>query len=212
MIHSSQLFTFEYQLTYMAKRILLLLAHPKFEKSRVNKALIAAVADLPGLTVHDLYEAYPDFNVDVAREQALLLAHDVVIWHHPIYWYSCPPLLKQWIDLVLTIGWAYGKGGDQLSGKWLFNAVTSGGSREVYQPEGRNRYTLNQFLAPFEQTAWLCQMTYLPPFAIQGTHGLSNEAIIESAQQYKQLLQHLQSDKTSSESLQTAVYLNDLKL
>lgn len=175
----------------MAKRVLLLLAHPKFEKSRVNKALIAAVADLPGLTLHDLYEAYPDFNVDVAHEQSLLSAHDVVIWHHPIYWYSCPPLLKQWIDLVLTIGWAYGNGGDQLRGKWIFNAVTSGGSREVYQTEGRNRYTLNQFLAPFDQTALLCKMHYLPPFAVQGTHRLSDEDIATNALHYKQLLQHL---------------------
>ncbi len=70
------------------------------------------------------------------------------MWHHPIYWYSCPPLLKQWIDLVLEVGWAYGKGGEQLRGKWILNAVSSGGSREVYQEEGRNRYTLRQFLAP----------------------------------------------------------------
>lgn len=196
----------------MTKRILLLLAHPKFEKSRVNKALIAAVADLPGLTVHDLYENYPDFNVDVAREQALLLQHDIIIWHHPIYWYSCPPLLKQWIDLVLSIGWAYGKGGDQLSGKWLFNAVTSGGSREVYQTDGRNRYTLNQFLAPFEQTAWLCQLRYLPPFAIQGTHQLSDEAIATSAEHYKQLLKRLQSDTAELQAFQSAVYLNDFPL
>lgn len=196
----------------MTKRILLLLAHPKFEKSRVNKALIAAVADLPGLTVHDLYENYPDFNVDVAREQALLLQHDIIIWHHPLYWYSCPPLLKQWIDLVLSIGWAYGKGGDQLSGKWLFNAVTSGGSREVYQTNGRNRYTLNQFLAPFEQTAWLCQLRYLPPFAIQGTHQLSDEAIATSAEHYKQLLKRLQSDTAELQAFQSAVYLNDFPL
>lgn len=196
----------------MTKRILLLLAHPKFEKSRVNKALIAAVADLPGLTVHDLYENYPDFNVDVAREQALLLQHDIIIWHHPIYWYSCPPLLKQWIDLVLSIGWAYGKGGDQLSGKWLFNAVTSGGSREVYQTDGRNRYTLNQFLAPFEQTAWLCQLRYLPPFAIQGTHQLSDEAIAANAEHYKQLLKRLQSDTAELQAFQSVVYLNDFPL
>jgi len=54
-----------------------------------------------GLTFHDLYEAHPDFDVDVAREQELLLGHDAVLVQHPLYGYSTPPLVKQWEDLVL---------------------------------------------------------------------------------------------------------------
>ncbi|MBA4302652.1 MAG: NAD(P)H oxidoreductase [Sphingobacteriaceae bacterium] len=194
------------------RRVLVLFAHPKFEKSRANKALVQAIAGLEGITFHDLYERYPHFQIDVAYEQKLLQQHDIIVWHHPIYWYSCPPLLKQWIDLVLEIGWAYGKGGEQLKGKYLFNAVSSGGSREVYQPEGRNRFSLRQFLAPFEQTAWLCHLQYLPPFAVQGTHRLTELELEEVALQYAQTLRQLQhaSDASLSE-LNALEYLNDWK-
>lgn len=195
------------------KKILVLLAHPKYEKSRANQVLIGAVEDLPGLTVRDLYELYPDFNIDVAAEQAALQAHDLVVWHHPIYWYSCPPLLKQWIDLVLEVGWAYGKGGEQLRGKSIFNAVTSGGSREVYQVDGRNRFTLRQFLAPFDQTAWLCHMRYLPPFAIQGTHRLDDAALQAQAEAYRLRLQALQTaPEAVLNEVQKLEYLNDWDL
>lgn len=194
------------------RRVLVLFAHPKFEKSRANKAMVQAIAGLEGITFHDLYERYPHFQIDVAYEQKLLHQHDIIVWHHPIYWYSCPPLLKQWIDLVLEIGWAYGKGGEQLKGKYLFNAVSSGGSREVYQPEGRNRFSLRQFLAPFEQTAWLCHLQYLPPFAVQGTHRLTELELEKVALQYAQTLRQLQhaSDASLSE-LNALEYLNDWK-
>lgn len=195
------------------RRVLVLFAHPKFEKSRANKAMVQAIAGLEGITFHDLYERYPHFQIDVAYEQKLLQQHDIIVWHHPIYWYSCPPLLKQWIDLVLEIGWAYGKGGEQLKGKYLFNAVSSGGSREVYQPEGRNRFSLRQFLAPFDQTAWLCHLQYLPPFAVQGTHRLTELELEEMALQYAQTLRQLQhaSDASLSE-LNALEYLNDWKV
>ena len=195
------------------RKILVLFAHPKFEKSRANQALVKAIQNLPGLTFHDLYEHYPNFQIDVAFEQGLLLEHEIVVWHHPIYWYSCPPLLKQWLDLVLEVGWAYGKGGDYLKGKFVLNAVTSGGSREVYQTDGRNRFTLKQFLSPFDQTAWLCHMHYLPPFALQGTHRLSDVDLLDEAKSYRQLLEYLQlQDEAELQKLATLEYLNDWKV
>ena len=87
--------------TGKSSAILVLFAHPAFEKSRVNRHLADAVRDLPGITFHDLYEEYPDFEIDVAREQSLLLAHELVVFHHPFFWYSTPPIFKQWQDLVL---------------------------------------------------------------------------------------------------------------
>ncbi len=159
-----------------AARVLVLFAHPAFQKSRVNRRLSAAAAAVPGVTLHDLYEAYPDFHVDVPREQALLLAHDAVVFQHPFYWYSCPALLKEWQDLVLAPGFAYGPGGDRLRGKRFLSAITTGGDAEAYTRAGRNRFTIAELLAPFEQTAHLCGMLWQPPFVVHRATRLDDEA------------------------------------
>jgi glutathione-regulated potassium-efflux system ancillary protein KefG len=170
------------------RKILILLAHPKYEHSDVNHDLIEAVKNLEMVTVRDLYELYPDFNIDVQLEQEVLFEHEVVIWHHPIYWYSCPPLLKQWIDLVLEFGWAYGAGGIFLKDKYVMNAVTSGGPTEVYAHEGRNRYTMEEFLRPFEATAYLCLMRYLPHFHVGGTHRITPGDLSAKVLEYRDLV------------------------
>lgn len=161
-------------------RVLVLLAHPALHRSRVNRALYDGLAGLPGVTRHDLYDAYPDHDVDVGREQALLDRHDVVVWLHPFYWYAAPSLLKEWQDLVLEWGWAYGPGGDHLRGKTLLVAVSTGGPLAAYQPDGNNRYTVPQLLAPAELTARLCGMRYLDPFVTYGSHRLDNHALGEA--------------------------------
>lgn len=116
-------------------KTLILFAHPRLEKSKINNALLARIPQHADLTFNDLYETYPDFNIDVEREKELLLGHDVILWQHPFYWYSCPPLLKQWIDLVLEFEWAYGPGGNALQGKKIFKVITTGGASEAYQHE-----------------------------------------------------------------------------
>jgi glutathione-regulated potassium-efflux system ancillary protein KefG len=151
-----------------SRRLLILFAHPALHKSRVNQLLLSSVQSLPGVTVNDLYESYPNFHVNVAREQALLLEHDVIIFQHPFYWYSSPAILKQWQDLVLEYGFAYGKSGTQLQGKLVLTAISTGGPGSAYQREGYNYFTVRELLAPFEQTARLCGMTYLPPFVVPG--------------------------------------------
>ncbi len=195
----------------MAK-ILILFAHPAFEKSRVHQRMVKHVKHLrPGLvTFHDLYEAYPDLDIDVEKEKKLLLAHDVIIWQHPFYWYSCPPIIKQWMDLVLMHNWAYGPQGKMLAGKKIFNAISCGGSKEAYSAAGRNRYTIPQLLAPFEQTARLCNMEYLPPFVVHGTHRLEIPDMELHAVQYEQLLIALASDRISEEEYKAVTYLNDI--
>ena len=109
-----------------------------------------AIDGLDGVTFHDLYRAYPGFTIDVAREQALLRDHDVIVFQHPFYWYSAPAILKEWQDLVLENGWAYGPGGTQLAGKALLSAISTGGSTEAYHHEGRNRFEVIELLAPLQ--------------------------------------------------------------
>ncbi|MBE9225267.1 NAD(P)H-dependent oxidoreductase [Phormidium sp. LEGE 05292] len=153
-------------------RILILFAHPALEKSRINRQLIKAVRGMDYITIRDLYEQYPNFHINVKLEQELLLAHDIIVFQHPFYWYSSPAILKEWQDLVLEHDFAYGNNGTALHGKKFLSAITTGGSEEAYCRQGHNYFTIRELLAPFEQTARLCGMEYLPPFVIHGTHQL----------------------------------------
>jgi len=190
-------------------KILILFAHPRFEKSRTNRILLDKIEEQPGVTLNDLYERYPDFNINVEREQELLSAHDIIIWHHPLYMYSAPAMLKQWMDLVLEYGWAHGSQGNALKDKLVFNTITAGGTRQVYLPDAHNRFTIRQFLAPFEQTANLCKMIYLPPFVVHGTHLLTDKALAEHARLYRLLLKQLSNDELPLEIVRQYEYLND---
>lgn len=177
-------------------KVLLLFAHPALEKSRVNRRLLQVARELPGVTVHDLYEAYPDLHVDIEREQQLLREHDAVVFQHPFYWYSTPAILKQWQDLVLEHGWAYGQGGTALTDKLTFNVVSAGGPEAAYHQGGYNVFTVRQLLAPWEATARLCHMRYLAPFVVFGALRLGAPAQIEPhADAYRQLLQALVDDR-----------------
>ncbi|MGF1468241.1 MAG: NAD(P)H-dependent oxidoreductase [Sandaracinaceae bacterium] len=179
------------------ERVLLLFAHPVFERSRVNRSLLEAARGVSGVDIHDLYELYPEFDVDVRAEQEALLAHDVVVFQHPFYWYSAPALVKQWLDLVLEHGWAYGHGGDALHGKRLAQALTTGGRDDAYGPGGYNRYSMEEFLRPFEQTARLCGMTYEPPFVVHGTHRIGEAGLIEAAGRYVAYLTALRDGRAA---------------
>lgn len=200
----------QHTILYSMARVLILFAHPLFEKSRIHNALLRATAGLKGVTVNDLYQHYPDFDIDLQREKDLLLSHDLVIWQHPFYWYSAPALLKQWLDLVLEHGWAYGKSGTALTGKRIFNVVTSGGGRDAYREGGFNKYPIHDYLKPFERTAELCNMQYLPPFWVPGAHQITPELITRYSEQYRQLLTALSNDELSAHSLNSAYYMNDL--
>ena len=170
------------------KGVLILFAHPAYQRSRVNRVLIEAAGGIDGVTVNDLYEAYPDFHIDVGREQDLLSSHQTVVFHHPFYWYSTPAILREWQDLVLEHGWAYGSEGHALEGKALMSAITTGGSEAAYTVEGSNHCSMCELLRPIERTAQLCGMTYLPPFVVHGTHDITPDQVSGHAADYARLL------------------------
>lgn len=155
---------------------------------------------LDGVTFHDLYELYPEFDVDVQVEQGLLMSHDVVVFHHPFFWYSTPAILKEWQDLVLEHGWAYGHNGNALRGKLMLSAITTGGREAAYQKDGYNKHTIQELLAPIAQTARLCGMDYLPPFAAHGTHAMIESEIQAHAADYRRIIAALRDDKIDLEA------------
>jgi glutathione-regulated potassium-efflux system ancillary protein KefG len=189
-------------------RILVLFAHPAFEKSRVNHRLVRAIEGLEGVTVNDLYESYPDFDVDVKREQELLVEHDFIVLQHPFYWYSAPALLKEWMDLVLEHGWAYGAGGNALRGKKAMSAITAGGSEDSYAVEGLNHFTMRQLLAPVEQTFRLCGVEYLPPFVVHGTHKLGDSAMAVHEGAFRRVILGLRDDRINLEAARAYPRIN----
>jgi glutathione-regulated potassium-efflux system ancillary protein KefG len=169
-------------------RVLILFAHPALQKSRVNRWLAEAVRGLEGVTFRDLYEEYPDLHLNVKAEQELLVAHDVIVFQHPFYWYSSPAILKEWQDLVLEWGFAYGDNGTALRGKKFLTAITTGGPSDAYRREGFNYFTIRELLAPFEQTARLCGMEYLAPFVVHAVNRFSKEDIAGVAEDYRRVI------------------------
>ncbi len=178
------------------RRVLIQLAHPVLERSRVNRHLVEAVRSLDNVTINDLYQEYPDLAISVSREQELLDTHDVIVFQHPFYWYTGPAILKEWQDLVLQHGWAYGQNGEHLLGKATFNAVTAGAPQEAYRADGYNRFTVRELLRPWEQTAHLCGMHYLGPFVVYGTLKISNHADMhEASTAYRTLIEALRDER-----------------
>jgi glutathione-regulated potassium-efflux system ancillary protein KefF len=160
-------------------------AHPHPRRSRAGRVLLDAVRDLPGLAVRSLYDLYPDFSIDVEAEQRALAASALVIWQHPLYWYSVPALLKLWFERVLAHGWAYGEGGTALRGKDCLWVATTGGPPEWYGPDGPHAHPFHAFEPPVRQTARFCGMQWLEPIVVLGGHRIGADALAAAASGYR---------------------------
>jgi glutathione-regulated potassium-efflux system ancillary protein KefG len=163
---------------------LLVVAHPALHRSRANAALLDAARTRPEITLHDLYEEYADFLIDVEAEQKRLLDHHLIILQFPMYWYSTPALLKEWLDMVWLHGFAYGRDGTRLRGKTLMVAITTGGDADAYHATGINRFPITEFLRPLEQTAHLCGLTWAEPFIVHDSIQMDDAGRQEAAAAY----------------------------
>ncbi len=178
------------------QKILVLHAHPAPRHSITNNQLGAVAKRVEGVTFVDLYERYPRFKIDVDKEQAQLTSHDIIIVQFPLMWYSTPALLKEWQDLVLEYGFAYGEGGNALRGKTLLPVVSAGGSKEAYTSDGHNQFELRTFLTPLEQTANLCSMRFLPPYTLFGSLKVTDDGRLnDHVAQYEALLEALRDNQ-----------------
>lgn len=168
---------------------LVLVFHPDLNSSRVNRALAERAESLGGsVTVRHMYELYPDFNIDVAAEQQALMAADRIVLQFPMYWLSCPPLLKKWEDEVWTYGWAYGSEGTALHGKELLLAISVGGNASAYGRDGVHVYTVHEFLRPFQGSSRVIGTKFMVPFLSMGALEITDEAIAQRAEDYAAVL------------------------
>lgn len=193
-------------------KILILFAHPAFQKSVINRKLVEDLDSMNGVTFHDLYECYPEFDINVRQEQELVIEHDCIIFHHPMFWYSTPAILKEWQDMVLEHGWAYGSEGTALEGKLFFNVVTMGGLEKSYHYSGLHKNTIQDFLLPISQSARLCRMTNLPPFIVPGTHAIVATELKQYQSNYYRILQCIINDEFNIYKANELDYLNHYPL
>ncbi len=192
-----------------ARRILVLYAHPAHDRSEVNRPLARATRRMQDITFVDLYSEYPTLEFDIDVEQDRLRAHDVIIFMFPMYWYSTPAILKEWQDLVLEYGFAYGTGGTALSGKTFLAALTTGGPETAYNAEGYNHFTIRELLAPLEQTASLCRMRFIAPFLLHSARRAAEEGRVGThVAEWRQVLAALQSDRLDLEAAAKVSHLN----
>ena len=192
------------------KSVLVLFAHPSLEHSQANRHLLDVSLALEGVTTVDLYAEYPSGDIDIDREQQRLRDHDVVVFMFPLFWYSTPALLKEWQDLVLEYGFAYGTGGTALHGKQFLCAITAGGRESAYREQGYNHYSIRQLLRPLEQTATLCGMLYLPPYALFGSRTAVEEGRLQShLDGWREVVANLRSGALDSEQVMNRDQLNE---
>lgn len=191
-------------------KILILFAHPAFSRSVVQKAMHKTILSLDGITVHDLYSCYPDFIIDPDQEQKLLSEHDIIVFQHPLFWYSTPSILKEWQDIVLEHHYAYGKGGDRLKGKKFFHALSMGAGIEQYQTGQLSDMTFAELLSPTRMMARLTQMHWYPPFIVDGIieHDISTERLYYVCEDYRRLLIAMRDGLFDFSLLDNASHIN----
>lgn len=171
-------------------------AHPGHNYSHVNRHMAVAAKKVEGITFVDLYRDYPRFDINVDVEQDRLLNHDVILFQFPLFWYSTPSILKEWQDIVLEHGFAYGTDGDKLAGKTMLLAITAAGPEEAYTSGGFQHYPLRDFLRPLEQTARLCNMRFSTPYALYSALKAPQVGQVEPhVEGYRRLLEAIRDDR-----------------
>lgn len=176
----------------------ILLFHPDSERSKVNAALARAAVGLNHVEILDMAALYPAglaMERDSAREAARLLGADRIVLQFPMQWYSTPALLKQWQDIVLTrmayVNWD--SEGAKLAGKPLMVAATMGAAEATYRPEGRNRFTIAELLAPLQASANRFAMDWRDPFLVFGSDALRRGDLAGAGHAYTRALSRLAS-------------------
>ncbi|MCJ8312626.1 MAG: NAD(P)H-dependent oxidoreductase [Saccharospirillaceae bacterium] len=185
---------------------LVLFAHPSLQRSNVHRVLFQSFKQLEKCTIQDLYELYPNFFIDIEVEQQLIKEHDVIVMQFPVYWFSMPALLKQWIDLVLESGFAFGKDGIHLKGKKFICVVSAGGSQDTYSQSAERDYSLKELFAPIEQMARYCDMEYLPPYVVYDS---LNQSLADLTRHEANLFWLFENfDKTNGDQLKGQIDIN----
>lgn len=165
---------------------LVLMFHPDLSRSRANTSLSRAAAALEGVTVVDVRSHYPDGRIDADAEAARLLSAERIVLQFPVQWYSTPPQLKAWQDVVLTrmFYMNYQTEGRLLEGRPLLVAATAGNKASTYAETGANLVPLEALLSPLRVTAHRCGLRWTEPFLLYEANTLPCTALAEAGKDY----------------------------
>lgn len=164
--------------------VLVIYSHSYQDQSVSGKAILEVLKATPGITVRNLEELYPDpRTIDVAAEQAALVAADVIVFQHPLFWYSIPSHMKRYMDDVFQFGFAYGADDAKLVGKKFVHSYTTGAQPEVY--EGGLHKDVE---AALRASAAFCRMEYAGAFPIYGQLSFTNPNAAELAKAHAERL------------------------
>ena len=136
-------------------KTLVIVAHPQLANSSTESFLKAAADNENNVMWHELKTPF-----DISQEQELLKSATRIIFQFPLYWYSAPAILKQWLDEVwnsqLTSSYL-------LKGRELGIVTTVAHSASAFQPGASQGYTIAEILRPYQALAHAMEMKYLPP-------------------------------------------------
>lgn len=122
---------------------------------RIEKTLVDQKQELRTKKLYELYEQgfnpvldYSELSIlkqgkipgDIQKEHKDILWAEALVFVYPIWWYSCPALLKGWIDRVFCYDFAYRMGVKGLEGllhhEKALVITTSANSHEDYENSG----------------------------------------------------------------------------
>lgn len=171
-------------------KTLVILSHPEVDESSSQQYLLSGLPKEAEITVHRLEKTYPDGKIDVEKEQNLLRTHQRIIFQFPFYWYSSPPMLKQWQDEILTDLFAFGGAvtSPQLRGKEFSMVIVIGAKQEEYQAGGLEGFSLSSLTTPFQALAHKTGMRYKKPLFIHQFAYLSERDKMSVLIEYQQML------------------------
>lgn len=162
---------------------LVIVSHPDLAESQTQQFFLQGIGNESSLKVHHLDALYSDGVIDVEEERALLKKYDRVVFQFPFYWYSMPALLKQWLDTVLDeeeiFNWAI---------KELGVVVMIGVAEKEYGAGGRELFTIDEYLRPFQGIANKLNVSYLPVFPVYQFSYQTEQAKIALLIGYRQYL------------------------
>lgn len=144
------------------KNVLIVSGHTDLANSSVaNKAILEELQKiLPGAEYDFLDELYPDYKIDIKKEQEKLVKADIIVLQFPVFWYQCPSLMRKWFEDVWEYEFSYGPTGNALAGKKLLCSLTTGSPADAYQAGGLQSHTIDEYIVGLRQLAYFCNMEW----------------------------------------------------